>query len=653
MQRLSNLNHRIREMGVLAVTVFLLSVANPSASQAQTRDGAKEKPILTREELARTQPKSANPYVAFLPVGVEPDFRYWNAKARFDAEDRRASMGLPTELINVSESEPNDTIGTADTVPGFGTATGQDSSASLAGSISPSTAPTPFIADAEDNGQITLATDTELTPGIAKIVTSEIGDGPHGSSGSGSGDYDFFRIVATEAGQKITADVDTSIPFGDLDPFVALYDSTGGLVGFNDDDGSTYDSLLSVSVPAAGAYYLAVSGYFGFNNNLIGDPNDSASGPGAGSQGSYDLTLSLGMVGDIDFFAVDLRAGDVLGVALTGLAGRLTVWDRAGENRMGSTGDVSFIYPPESTLPSGLAGASLVAAVTGTHYISVEGTGSSGAYSVVVEAYRPVTETSGRQILFVDFTGPTVDPSTWGGAPGSVALSPLSSFLPAWGLGPSDEDAAIDSIMASLEENLDSDLRPVNNNFDVELRNSRDHADPFGQPNVSRLIVGGTIAELGISTIGIAESIDPGNFGLAEDAVILLDLLSAAASNPNSLNQYGLAGAATIIDLIGQGVGNITAHEAGHYLGSFHTEQFITPANIMDQGGNLTNTVGVGPDSTFGTVDDEDVDFIIDVFVPSEGFVGEEDTRALTAFGLSGGGIFADGFESGDTTAWD
>ena len=117
-------------------------------------------------------------------------------------------------------------------------------------------------------------------------------------------------------------------------------------------------------------------------------------------------------------------------------------------------------------------------------------------------------------------------------------------------------------------------------------------------------------------------------------------------------NQYGLAGGATKIDLIGQGVGNITAHEAGHYLGSFHTEQFVTAPNIMDQGGNLANTVGVGPDENLGTGDDVDVDFIIDRFVPSEGFLGEEDTRSLTAFGLSGGGLFADGFESGNMTSW-
>ena len=43
--------------------------------------------------------------------------------------------------------------------------------------------------------------------------------------------------------------------------------------------------------------------------------------------------------------------------------------------------------------------------------------------------------------------------------------------------------------------------------FNIEIRNSRDHGDLFGQPNVSRIIVGGTQAELGIPTVGIAQSI--------------------------------------------------------------------------------------------------------------------------------------------------
>ena len=84
-------------------------------------------------------------------------------------------------------------------------------------------------------------------------------------------------------------------------------------------------------------------------------------------------------------------------------------------------------------------------------------------------------------------------------------------------------------------------MRAINPNFGLTILNSLDHNDPFGQPNVSRVIVGGTIAELGIPTLGIAQSVDVGNFNPEESAVVLLDLLSNPETDPNSANYYGIA----------------------------------------------------------------------------------------------------------------
>ena len=47
------------------------------------------------------------------------------------------------------------------------------------------------------------------------------------------------------------------------------------------------------------------------------------------------------------------------------------------------------------------------------------------------------------------------------------------------------------------------------------------------------------------------------------------------------------------------------------------------------------NAIRVGPDNTFGTGDDVDVDFGLDDYVPDEGLVGIEDTLNVIAFGLS------------------
>ncbi len=121
-------------------------------------------------------------------------------------------------------------------------------------------------------------------------------------------------------------------------------------------------------------------------------------------------------------------------------------------------------------------------------------------------------------------------------------LSPLSAFLGRWGLGAEDEDELIDQIVATVRENLRRDLRRqgANTEFDVRIRNSRDHQDRFGRNNWSRAIVGGTIDESGIPTIGIAQSIDPGNYGREETALVLLDILSdpPAGFGDPSLNSY-------------------------------------------------------------------------------------------------------------------
>jgi hypothetical protein len=218
-------------------------------------------------------------------------------------------------------------------------------------------------------------------------------------------------------------------------------------------------------------------------------------------------------------------------------------------------------------------------------------------------------------------------------------LSPLSRFLTRWGLRPAQEDALIDATMSTVRENVARDLREsgANPNFAVRILNSRDHADPWGDPDVSRLVVGGTIRQSGIPTIGIAESIDPGNYGHEETALILLDVLSAPRSDgfgDASLNHY-LRPRSRRVAFIGQAVGNVVAHEAGHYLGNFHVDQFNRRANLMDQGGNFPVLYGAGPDGVGGTADDPDVDFGVDLLNPFEGFTGREDTLTTTAFGLT------------------
>jgi hypothetical protein len=602
----------------------------------------------SEKELDSVDPGGPNPYLSLLPSEAETNWDYWRARARSEGRARtEGATGVSAvsalASFGVSETEPNDTQATANLLVGFGTGDDDSREADVSGSLDP-VVPVAIGSFPEDDGSIPLARNMGLTAGSAVRADGAVGDGPFGSSGTGRGDFDFFRIPGVGAGQTIVVDVDTAIPFGPLDSFVVIYSSAGVVVAFNDDDGSSFDSFLAFRAPFADDYFISVGGFGSFS---LSDPFDSSSGPGVGSEGAYEVTLGLDM-GDLDFFSMELESGDILGGSASGSATRLQLLDPAGDLRVGSGQDLTFIHPGVSPLPGGgNAVFSSVIETAGTYAVRVSGSGTGGAYALALRVFTAAlldADEGDVQTVFVDFDGATVDQSAFGGA-GLRTLSPLSNFLAGWGLAPSDEDAVIDAIVAELNESLSEDMRVKGNNgdfdasgrageFDIEIQNSRDHPDPAGLSHVSRVVVGGTIPELGIGTIGIAESIDPGNFATEEVAVVLLDLLSAPAPNANSLNTFPRDPGASIIDVIGAGVGNIVAHEAGHVFGNFHTEQFLTLPNIMDQGGNLANIVGVGPDGVFGTADDADVDFGPDMFVPNEGFTGQEDTLNTVAFGL-------------------
>ena len=592
------------------------------------------------------KPAGPNPFLAMLPDSSKADYSGWaaylNKQAATKAAARLKAQGAPSAAakaaaaIAVDEDEPDGTSGSNETpanaqrISGFGTGAGQNPAIRIIGSLdNEPVTPVQRAATAEDDGSIPLAGDTGIGPNRRAIVTSaEIGDGPHGSAGTGTNDFDFYELTAT-AGQTITVATDT--PSGDLDTLVALYTPDGTVVAFDDDSGPDFDSRLTYAAPAAGTYYAVVAAYSG----LPADPFDPASGDGGAGEGPYTVTISAAAA-DTDFFAVKLKAGDVLGASVKGSPTYLTVYDTEPREVHGSDQDATFIYPSDSKLPGGgNAATDYVATKAGWHYVGVAR--GSGAYDITVEAYRPPLQGDRPvQTLFLDFDGQRVNTGIFDGT-GNVTLSPFSAFLARWGLTRAQEDEVIDRIVASVSESLKHDLEEsgLNSRFRLKILNSKDHADPWGQKNVSRIIIGGTIAESGVSTIGIAQSIDPGNFETEETALVLQDVLSDPAGDPASLNTY-LTPQSDRVAFVSQAVGNVTAHEAGHFFGDWHTDNSDEHPNLMDSGGaNFDVLFGVGPDGIGGTADDADVDFGEDRFSPAEGFIGTEDTLGRIVFGLT------------------
>jgi hypothetical protein len=287
--------------------------------------------------------------------------------------------------------------------------------------------------------------------------------------------------VTVPAGQQLVATMQAA-DGSELAPLLAIWGKRGRLFDYSFPPRSGPKVLAPRLGP--GAYYLMAGGCCTYPRSR----SRSGSGDGSGSEGAYDLDVTVA-TGDRDFYSVRLDKGEVLGGTLHATASMLSLYGPGGTKVFGSEQDASFIYPANTRPPGG-------GAATVDHLVA-----RSGRYLVEVGhglgAYR---------------------------GPGVRRLSPLSAFLGRWALGADSKDAVIDAVVASARENLRTDLRAHGlGDVDIRILNSRDHADPWGEPNVSRVIVGGTIAQSGVPTVGIARSMAP-----------RISVLSASSSAPRA-----------------------------------------------------------------------------------------------------------------------
>jgi hypothetical protein len=592
---------------------------------------------------------AANPYLAQLRDDKGVDWSYW--RRRLAAEGDRApsspkartaqlapKVAVPTPYT-YDEQEPagdrgaNDTQDSSERLNGFGIGRARQA-VEVDGALSLPAVATTALRTREDQGSIPKATATGIPSRRHGVtVSSRIGDGPHGRARDGHGDFDFFKVHAV-AGQAIRANTIGSR----VDTVLVVYKANGSILDANDDLGeSSVASSLTYRVPAEGDYYVMVGGYSDFGP-VPENPFRSGSGSGAGEQGTYKLSVKVSPVDD-DYYGVHLDSGDVLGGTLKGAARTVQVHRVDGQPMIASEQDASSAYPSQSPLPGGGATFAYVAEEPGWYAVSAAH--GNGAYTMLLEAYRPGSEKTAHgavQKIFLDFDGERMNTNIFGGN-GVSTLAPLSRFLPRWGLTDADENAVIDATIASFKEDVETTLREqgLNDQLRVQVLNSRDDADPFGEPNVSRVVVGGSIRQTGVPTIGIAQSIDPGNYAHEESAMVLLDSVAEPSGAPYSFNTY-LGRGSDKTGFIGRTLGELAAHETGHMIGSFHTNELNTRTNLMDSGGeNQARFFGVGPDQLGGTADDRAVNFGEDRFTPFEGFTGFEDTLNNSAWAFSPG----------------
>lgn len=539
----------------------------------------------------------------------------------------------------VTESEPagtrggNDTLATAQRIPGFGTRRPAKNAADVTGDQA--AAPRPTLAKIKPNVEDDSTFETAGVTGVSTVrggatTTGFVGDNPPNPDEPGATDADLYALDLT-AGQIL--DVDLRTTSGDLEPIIFLLDEQGNFLADSFFDPDFFNPSIQAPVKTTGRYYVGVQGF-----TII----DLGTGKVTVSKGNYALDLAA-RAGDTDTYKVALAAGDVLGTNVAGSGKVVTLLDATGTELMGSAQDASGIYPTNTPLPGGgNAVAETVAPKKGTYYVQVSG--GDGPYTLQVEAYRPGGTGKVRQTVFLDYDGQRLNTNSVFGR-GVTTLSPLSSFLPGWGIKAGDRKALGRKIKATVVENLQKDLvaSGLSTTVSVKVVTSDEvKKDPYGGQGVMRVVVGGTIDESGVATIGIAPSIDPGNFAREESALVLLDALSEPGtlgdvenSPPYSLNTY-MGPRSDRVRFVGQAVGNVVSHEVGHTLGSFHTDNTDEQASLMDAGGfGYGNLFGVGPDGVGGTADDRDVDFVTDTFDLFEGFTGQENTLARTTWALS------------------
>ena len=534
----------------------------------------------------------------------------------------RQIAALPQAWPEVEEAEPADKWGVNDSH-----ASAQwiaHRGANVRGRLSPpaSAAELYLSEEAGDDGSIPLARDIGLAPGVRIRVHAEIGDGPHGSRAGATGDYDVYQVGELRPGQRFVAAIST--PEGELDTKIGLFDATGALIDRNDNGlPGVPDSFLDAEVDTAGLYYLIVRG---INMAWPGDPFDPASGPKVGSEGPYILDAGIDAA-DVDIFSFDAKAGDVISASVEGQARMVTLLGPSAATLMGAEVDWSLLYPSASPLVRG-GNANVARAVeaAGRYAIAVES--GQGDYALQFRLFA--AGLPARQVLFLDFDGETIDTRILGGLR-TVALSPLKDFLAPLGLE-NDARALMDAVVGVVKENLQSDFAGAPG-VELDIIASHRQADPWGAPNVSRVIVGGRASELGINTVGIAQSVDVGNFVTAETAVVLLDVLMDP-SRGDTPAAGALRDGVSLVDVLSKAIGNIASHEAGHLFANFHTGHVDYEVSLMDAGRDYLAMAGSGADRTFGTADDQDVDFGHVPYREEEGFTGMQDTRAALAIGL-------------------
>lgn len=424
------------------------------------------------------------------------------------------------------------------------------------------------------------------------------------------------------------------------------------------------------AVQAFQAFEQEASSAFGVNDT-VGSAQFVPLGTRPEDESTIDILGSMGVTfgsqnnvqTDIDMYAFDLRAGDILDLAVQGAGANLTVFDPRGRIWFATgTNTALGSYPDGSPLmTTGNAVAAQVVPEDGRYYAALAPTFTSLNYTLGLRAYRPVLESApigAQQIIYLDFDGGVYATSDFPGSTlglGIVQIESLENSLDVLGYVnplPGDADLVIDSTVDRVVQQLRTvaeDGSPgsgtngdwltsgIPGEYGITVLNSRDHADPGNNPYVTRVIIGSVVTTgQPADLFGTAQTLDVGNFRPNEKVLVLLEQNSTAGSS------YPRSPSATQIDAVAQQLSGTITHEVAHSFGMRHTDGGNATETLTDEGSqSLDDFVqGIGNDGIFGTSDDIVPYFGDDRFSPTEAaFFGTQRFAAAMSHVLSTGTV--------------
>lgn len=344
---------------------------------------------------------------------------------------------------------------------------------------------------------------------------------------------------------------------------------------------------------------------------------------GLGTGRSYSVNVSgLNSGIDIDWYSFDLKAGDILDINISrttpqALPPFMSLYNANGVEMASTLGTFpAAAFPSNSPLNASASNPSVSGSL---HYIipsdgrySLRLSDVGATYTAAFRVYRPPMESQlagTRQTLFLDFDGEIIQRNLFGLGPGIANLRPLGDFL----VDPTLENVIIDEIIARTVSKFEAvGISTTNPDYGLVIKNSRDHGDLWGEPNVSRVIIG-DLFDLADDDpfnafLGIAQHIDVGNFDTQSTAITrILPFGAIAAEVPFSATS-------TRVQVLGEVISRTVVHEAGHFFGLWHQDALNNTLGIMDTTAGSAQRAGVGPDGIFGTTDDTPDRFIVDRF---------------------------------------